>query len=270
MGSYYSGIINSRFGRELYHHGIKGQKWGVRNYQNIDGTLTNAGRDHYGIGEAENINSTNTDDPESGSAESKIKALYSQLKDKDTSKELDFYLYKLKNGTMSAEQALQAAQEAVALDKERAEYKKKKREKEAKSKNKKTSKSASSKSSNSSSSSSSSNSSSSLKTTDRQKVYSNETLNANAQFVSQRENGILQRIQSLLNNSAQTNVNDAELLNAIRNTLNVPNTNNSTILNNTTNAINANTVNGLERQRLQNKNYVDYVKARQRLLRSIR
>lgn len=29
---------------ELKHHGIKGQKWGIRRYQNPDGTLTNAGR----------------------------------------------------------------------------------------------------------------------------------------------------------------------------------------------------------------------------------
>ena len=29
---------------ELYHHGIKGQRWGVRRYQNPDGTLTAAGR----------------------------------------------------------------------------------------------------------------------------------------------------------------------------------------------------------------------------------
>lgn len=29
---------------ELYHWGIKGQKWGVRRYQNEDGTLTEAGR----------------------------------------------------------------------------------------------------------------------------------------------------------------------------------------------------------------------------------
>ncbi len=27
---------------ELYHHGIKGQKWGVRRFQNPDGTLTAA------------------------------------------------------------------------------------------------------------------------------------------------------------------------------------------------------------------------------------
>lgn len=30
---------------ELYHHGIKGQRWGVRRYQNEDGTLTAAGKE---------------------------------------------------------------------------------------------------------------------------------------------------------------------------------------------------------------------------------
>lgn len=32
----------------LMHHGVKGQKWGVRRYQNPDGTLTAEGRRRYG------------------------------------------------------------------------------------------------------------------------------------------------------------------------------------------------------------------------------
>ena len=33
---------------ELYHHGIKGMKWGVRRFQNEDGSLTTAGKKRYG------------------------------------------------------------------------------------------------------------------------------------------------------------------------------------------------------------------------------
>ena len=31
----------------LAHHGIQGQKWGVRRFQNPDGTYTEAGKDRY-------------------------------------------------------------------------------------------------------------------------------------------------------------------------------------------------------------------------------
>lgn len=44
-GGYYAVI---RSGSELSHHGIKGQKWGVRRFQNEDGSLTKEGRERYG------------------------------------------------------------------------------------------------------------------------------------------------------------------------------------------------------------------------------
>lgn len=41
---------------ELTHHGIKGQKWGVRRYRNSDGSLTEAGKKRYN-------SSNNADEP---------------------------------------------------------------------------------------------------------------------------------------------------------------------------------------------------------------
>lgn len=40
---------------DLRHHGIKGQKWGVRRFQNSDGSLTAAGRKRYGDGEGSSV-----------------------------------------------------------------------------------------------------------------------------------------------------------------------------------------------------------------------
>lgn len=54
---------------ELYHWGIKGMKWGVRRYQNKDGTLTPAGKRRY------------ADDPKARSA---VEAAKEDLKDAKT------------------------------------------------------------------------------------------------------------------------------------------------------------------------------------------
>lgn len=49
MGRYYTDVYSDK--EFLEHHGILGMKWGVRRYQNEDGTLTDEGRKHYGIGD---------------------------------------------------------------------------------------------------------------------------------------------------------------------------------------------------------------------------
>ncbi len=42
-----------RLSNELYHYGIPKMQWGIRRYQNEDGTLTPEGRERYGYGKRE-------------------------------------------------------------------------------------------------------------------------------------------------------------------------------------------------------------------------
>jgi len=50
--------MRTAYKNELYHHGIKGQKWGVRRFQNPDGSLTYAGKARY---RAQKTNKTRKD-----------------------------------------------------------------------------------------------------------------------------------------------------------------------------------------------------------------
>lgn len=74
---------------ELYHHGVKEQKWGVRRYQYADGTLTPAGRKRY------NNSSSSATQRVSNMLNMKVKDVVNNAKFKVTGKQyVDSYLKK--------------------------------------------------------------------------------------------------------------------------------------------------------------------------------
>lgn len=96
----------------LIHYGVNGQKWGVRRYQNPDGTLTPEGKEHYGLGGSQveamkaDISSMYKKNGKAKGAKAsslmKTKEAYKQSKydqiDEDTKEEYENRILKMKSG----------------------------------------------------------------------------------------------------------------------------------------------------------------------------
>ena len=75
---------------ELYHHGVKGQKWGVRRYKYADGSYTPAGKKRY-----QSINNSNKAKRVTSMMSMKVNELTNATKTKITGKQyVDSYIKK--------------------------------------------------------------------------------------------------------------------------------------------------------------------------------
>lgn len=102
---------------ELYHWGILGQKWGRRRWQNEDGSLTEAGRAHYGYG---NAKESNRHQEQMSKTEYKT-TLSAERMNRDNAKR-DVRLKKLELDKVRASDELNRQKDKSSLEKARLDY----------------------------------------------------------------------------------------------------------------------------------------------------
>lgn len=89
----------------LEHHGIKGQKWGIRRFQNDDGTLTEEGKKRYEVGDSGTMTEAGKKLYEQDRKGAKKEALSERkdlMKKYGYGKEVSNYLIKEKYGDITA------------------------------------------------------------------------------------------------------------------------------------------------------------------------
>lgn len=96
MSTYYALDKSS----DLQHFGILGMKWGVRRYQNSDGSYTSAGKSRYGIGDGKSYGGVK--EKKGGSTRNAVSLKAAGHKALAKTYEINEKFYKKSNKTLSS------------------------------------------------------------------------------------------------------------------------------------------------------------------------